>query len=251
MEHDNDQPGISSRWVALGGGVLAIAIIGGGWVALTGNGSSTKTSAPTTTVTVAPGSSSPGAGTSTGTASSASTPAARTGCGFPAAWDATPASSAPQVTWQQVGGLSAPTSPQLGPGKVSGPDGAIRQCYQHSPTGAVMAAANIAIGASDPLAGNEVVEKQFTPGPGKQQVLDQQGEEGTATIAGFQVEACEPAKCLISIAVSGGGNYGAATVPLVWSGGDWMVDGTVTGISAGQPLSSLAGYVPFSPGLAS
>ena len=156
--------------------------------------------------------------------------------------------SAPDVTWQKVGALAAPVSTQYGPRKVSGPDGAIRQCYQHSPVGAVLAAVNITIGGSDTAAGNQVVDKQFTPGKGKQEALDQEAAEGTATIAGFQVQACTATKCLVSVAVSGNGNYGAATVPLVWSAGDWMVDGTVAGTSAGQPIDNLSGYVPFSPG---
>lgn len=258
MEDEYEQSGGSrfgGRWAALGGAVLAIAIAGGAWVAVTGHGGTGKSAAVTSTVTVPPaspdtGRSNPG-DTGTETASATSRAAAPTRCGFASTWSSRPVTSAPDVTWQQVGALAAPVSAKYGPAKVSGPDGAIRQCYQHSPTGAVLAAVNITIGGSDTAAGNQVVDKQFTPGKGKQEALDQEATEGTATIAGFQVQACTATKCLVSVAVSGNGNYGAATVPLVWSAGDWMVDGTVAGTSAGQPIDNLSGYVPFSPGGAS
>jgi len=256
MEDEYEQSGDSrfgGRWAALGGAVLAIAVAGGAWVAVTGHGDTGKSAAAvTSTVTVPPattgtGQSDPGA-THTGTATATSSTATPEGCGFASTWSSRPVTSAPDVTWQQVGALAAPVSTQYGPRKVSGPDGAIRQCYQHSAAGAVLAAVNITIGGSDTAAGNQVVDKQFTPGKGKQEALDQEAAEGTATIAGFQVQACTATKCLVSVAVSGNGNYGAATVPLVWSSGDWMVDGTVAGTSAGQPIDNLSGYVPFSPG---
>lgn len=257
MEDEYEESGGSrfgGRWAAVGGAVLAIAVVGGAWVAVTGHGDKEKPAAVTSTVTVPPAATGPdqsqtdsssGAATATSTSSG---DASTTKCGFPAKWDSRPVTAAPDVTWQQVGALAAPVSTQYGPRKVSGPDGAVRQCYQHSPSGAVIAAINITVGGSDTAAGNQVVEKQFTPGKGKQEALEQESQEGSATVAGFQVQACTATKCLISVAFSGGGNTGAATVPLVWSSGDWMIDGTVSGISAGQPIDSLSGYVPFSPG---
>jgi len=257
MEDEYEQSGGSrfgGRGAALGGAVLAIAVVGGAWVAVTGHGGTGKSAAAvTSTVTVPPAAASSAPSDTDQSSTDAATTtsdaaAAHTKCGFPSKWDSRPVTSAPDATWQQVGALAAPVSTHYGPRKVSGPDGAIRQCYQHSPSGAVIAAVNITVGASDTSAGNQVVEKQFTAGKGKQEALDQQGAEGSATVAGFQVQACAASKCLVSVAVSGNGSYGAATVPLVWSSGDWMIDGTVTGISAGQPINNLSGYVPFGPG---
>lgn len=248
---ETDGTRFGGRWVGIGGAVLAVAVAGGAWVVVTGQGSKKPTVAVTSTVTVPPAAPAPPGPSGAPSAAVGSTSAAVTvsaGCGFTGTWDSRPVTAAPAVTWQQVGALAAPVSTQYGPGKVSGPDGAIRQCYQHSPAGAVLAAVNISIGGSDTAAGNQVVEKQFTPGAGKQEALAQEGAAGSATITGFQVQACAASKCLVSVAVSGNGNYGAATVPLVWAHGDWMIDGTVTGVSAGQPIDSLSGYVPFSPG---
>lgn len=256
MEDEYEESGGSrfgGRWAALGGAVLAIAVAGGAWIAVTGHGGGKSAGAVTSTVTVPPATAGPDQSSGTGdnnngAAATTSDAGAPTKCGFPAKWDSRPVTAAPDVTWQQVGALAAPVSTRYGPRKVSGPDGAIRQCYQHSPAGAVIAAVNITIGGSDVAAGNQVVQTQFTSGKGKQEALDQEAQAGSATVAGFQVQACTASKCLVSVAVSGGGNYGAATVPLVWSGGDWMIDGTVTGISAGQPVDNLSGYVPLSPG---
>lgn len=206
---------------------------------------STATGAVTTTV-LPPASGSTSAGSP---ASSASVPSSSTarGCSPDPSWVGQVPQSAPAVTWVPVAGLSAPVSPRLGPARVSGPSGVLRECYAHSPSGAVVAAINITVAGSVTTVGNIVVQRQWTPGPGKQEALAQQAQAGTFTIAGFQLQGCTPAQCLVSVAASSGGKYAAAQVPLVWSGGDWKVDGTVTGISSGIPLTNLTGYVLMSP----
>ena len=251
-ERDDRSDSGTGRWFALGGGILALAVVGGVWVALTGHDSNERAGSGATTTVTAPAT---GTATKTGpvagspATSTGTTSAATNGCGFTDGWSETDAAtSAPSVTWDQVSSMAAPTSKQFGPRKASGPDNAVRTCYQHSPTGAVLAAINIAVGGSDPKASDAVVNAQFTNGPGKQEALSQEAQAGSATVAGYQVQACNAAGgCLISVAFSAQGSYVEAVMPMVWRGGDWKVNGNVTGLSDSGALNNLDGFVALSP----
>ncbi|HEY0188806.1 MAG TPA: hypothetical protein VGC67_15045 [Cellulomonas sp.] len=59
-------------------------------------------------------------------------------CGLPSGDQAVPASS-PAATWDDVDGVSIPTSSSIGPGRTDG----WHTCYAHSPTGALFAAASL------------------------------------------------------------------------------------------------------------
>lgn len=252
-EESNDQRSPGGRFTSgstmgyyLAAGVVVL-VVGALLLILIRPASRSKATGTVTTTVAAP---IPGASSSAGTpATSPDAPSSSTAssCSPDPTWVGKVPLTAPAVTWTPVSGLSAPVSPQLGPAQVSGPGGVLRECYAHSPSGAVVAAMNITVGGSVTTVGNIVVQRQWTPGPGKQEALAQQGQAGTFTIAGFQLQGCTPAHCLVSVAASAAGSYAAAQVPLVWSGGDWKVDGTVTGISSGAPLRDLTGYVLMSP----
>ncbi|MEK8229337.1 hypothetical protein NKG05_30680 [Oerskovia sp. M15] len=52
-------------------------------------------------------------------------------------------STAPDAEWAYQGTTAYPTSTKFGPGETN--DDGVRYCFQHSPTGAVFAAANAAV----------------------------------------------------------------------------------------------------------
>ena len=132
------------------------------------------------------------------------------------------------VTWQPQGSMSVPTSSELGPKRT---EGVVRTCFQHSPSGALLAASNILIGASSgPQTSAQVMSRQITEGAGKNDMIaglnDPNNKAGTASPSGFQVGACTPSRCIVSLLASGGEGAVTVTMPMVWSEGDWKLDGT-------------------------
>lgn len=157
-----------------------------------------------------------------------------------------PAAPPSDVRWEPVGSLAAPSSSSAGPQLVE--DG-LRRCYQHTPTGALLAAINITQGMSSPTTALEVVEKQWTAGPGKDRQLATLAGDlsvGDAELAGFRIPACTSEKCIVALAIASPSASAGVTVPLVWAGRDWKVDGS-GGALEPSPLKSLTGYTPWSP----
>lgn len=190
-------------------------------------------------------------------------PAGATSTGSPveAAWSDTgcngtsgpvkaPASVMTDVTWKPFLTAAIPSSPTLGP-KRAGAGSPLRQCFQHSPAGALMAATNIAFTEFPPSTGATVIEKQYVAGPGQAKALSDLRSRTAASapgqIVGYQLAGCTASACNVNLAVFGGGMYATAVVPMVWRGGDWLVDGSQTipdgGIVAGLP-AGFSGWGP-------
>lgn len=142
----------------------------------------------------------------------------------------------PKVKWEPLGAMSVPTHEDYGPTKVKG---YVRQCYQHTPTGAVFALLNImsAGGIAAPSERRAVVEAGFGPGPFKDEALsDPDGVGPPWQIQAFRVASCSPARCNIGIVLPVKGTTGELTIPLVWNAGDWRIDGA-SGDWAARPLN--------------
>ena len=243
--HDGSIASSTLWWGA--GGVVVLVIAGLLWIMLSGGGSG-STATPTRTVTATPGwnayaPSTPGGASALGTSSGTS--AAAGGCNVPGGDTLVPTSAIP-ATWQLVGSVAAPVSSSAGPKKVTGPGETLRSCYQHSPTGAVLAAINILI-AGTTTNEQQVVQQGFTPGPGRTEAAQQPADSGGGSIAGFQAQACTRSACLVKVAISVQGLYVEQTMPMVWSAGDWKVNGQVTGIAQAVQVASLNPYIPMSP----
>lgn len=170
-------------------------------------------------------------GSSPATSASSTAPEAwgDTGCNGTSGSSDLPKGPPSGVTWQAQGAMSYPTSKDLGPKKT---DGVVRTCFQHSPSGALLAAANIIVGASSgPDTSEAVMQRQFTAGPGKTTMIagvhEPDNKAGTASPAGFQIGACTPQRCIVNLFLTGGEGSGSFTMPMVWSDGDWKLDGTL------------------------
>lgn len=133
---------------------------------------------------------------------------------------------APDVSWEPVSTLSVPTSTTYGPRKV---EGHVRSCYQHSPTGAVLAAVNVlAVGWTVPSSDRAAtLTAMMTPGSGRDASISggTSADPGTKFVA-FSVESCSSERCNVSLAYTLGTAVGVGNFSMVWSDGDWLLDGT-------------------------
>lgn len=247
----------SIAWWWAAAAVVLLVVLGGAWVvwgkpspsASSGPRASSASGSGSTSVPVGGDPSDPSAATlSTGSSSTPVQPATQVSAGWPDSGcngtagrvDAAPQSVMTDLRWTPFLSAAVPTSPILGPTRV---DGALRRCYQHSPAGALVAAANISLAQYDPTQGRAVVEGQFLAGPGRDKALrDLAGSTGTpGQVVAFRLNGCTPSACNVDLVFFGQGMYAAAVVPMAWSGGDWVVDGTrvlpdgglVQGIPAG------------------
>lgn len=160
---------------------------------------------------------------------------------------------APDVRWELVGTVAAPTDPEVGPGVVDG-DG-FRSCYAHTAEGALYAAVNYVALSSDPRL-QPLVWRLLEEG----QVRDQaqaDAEAGQATpsssrlqVAGFKVLSYSPDKAVIDVAWQvTSPSTGLMSVPLelVWQDGDWRIATTDTGLPySPAQIENLGGYIPWS-----
>lgn len=141
-----------------------------------------------------------------------------------------------------------PTTEDHGPGEV---EGNLRVCFSQTPTGAVVAAFNIAAQVSTPEFAEAAYEEFLASGPGREAVLDTfqpRVDEGDLSVqfAGFQVMEFTEERAVIDVAVRGSNGVILSTpVELVWEGGDWKVQTQPNGqpLIAPRPIPSLAGYI--------
>lgn len=238
---DNDSGGgaLTSSTVWWGaGGLIVLVLIGLVWILIGGNGSGSTAAAPTRTVTATPTPS--GQSGSVAPSQPGATNTNASGCNVPGANTVVPTTAIP-ATWQLVGSFAVPVSQTAGPRKVAGPGGTLRSCYQHSPTGAVLAAMNIAL-ASATSNSHQVLEQGYTPGPGLTEVEQLPVDGSNASIAGFLTQACTQASCLVKIAFTVQSQNIEGSMPMIWVGGDWKVNGQITGVAKGVAVTSLSPY---------
>lgn len=160
---------------------------------------------------------------------------------------------APDVQWELVGTVAAPTSPDVGPGVVEN-DG-FRSCFAHTAEGALFAAVNYVALSSDPRL-QPGVWQLLEEGPVRDQA---EADAGSATpapsesrlqVAGFNVLSYSVDKAVIDVAFQvTAPSTGLMSLPIefVWQDGDWRVATTGTGLPyAPVQIENLGGYIPWS-----
>ncbi len=175
-------------------------------------------------------------------------------CGLPDVELSGTVDKPPVAQWALVGTIAAPTVEGQGPGRIE--DDGFRSCFAHTPTGAVVAAANLAaMGSYAPLR-PRFNREALAPGPGRDAVLARVTSQDTAggvraQLVGFQLLRYTGAQADLDLALmtSSGQSFGF-TVYLQWGEGDWKVRVADDGsdLSSVSPVSSLAGYVAWGPG---
>lgn len=198
----------------------------------------------------------PSASTNVSSSSTTTADTVPTSAAWPeAGCNGTPGSGAPAqagllaVSWEPVGAVSLPSSKVLGPTKVNGP---VRSCFNHSPGGAVMAAANIT-GSLGSTTYRQVLTAQMTAGPGRDQTISKAAQDAVTDtgergqLNGYKIGACTPAACNVSLAIQGRGIWVQQDVSLVWHNGDWYLNGQVPLASGGLLPNGLPpGWVAWS-----
>ncbi|WP_336853920.1 hypothetical protein [Sinomonas albida] len=218
--------------------VVLIAALGIAYAMIPSGGQSSA--APTTATATA-------TATATGTAGAGQDSA----CGLPAGDQRYPSVGLP-TKWELLGRVAVPTDPKgIGPGKV---DGSVRTCYQHSPTGALYAAANL-VGLGFMPEGPKLIYKDLmAKSPKRDSLLATPPAETpedpslTMQIGGFKLVSYTGDTAKLTMGVKGTKApstvfYGSLTYALQWEDGDWKVvpDGTTTMTQ----LQDLSDFVPW------
>ena len=173
---------------------------------------------------------------------------------------AVPTSAPSNISWSLFNGIALPSSATAGPTRV---DGAVHAGFAHSPEGALVADAQIAVRyiATPGTGWRDVLAKQIVPGPGVNAYVKARNEAGLGDVvhvdtagvgqlAGFRFVTYTPSVAVVQIAVRfpSNGQYQVATNTVEWLGGDWKLQLLPDGSSAStvQKVSDLAGFVPWS-----
>lgn len=154
--------------------------------------------------------------------------------------------------WALVGTIAAPSVPGQGPGLVE-KDG-FRSCFARTPTGAVVAAANLAALGSYPPVRDRFNEQALAPGPGRDAVLAKPAAQGASDgprleLVGVQLLRYTGDQADVDLALrTSTGSLLAATVYLTWAEGDWKARVADDGsdLSSVSPISTLDAYLPWS-----
>lgn len=173
--------------------------------------------------------------------------------------DRVPTQEPSEVEWEDYHGLALPTSPTSGPLVYVG---SVARCYAHSPTGALLAAAQISARAL--LAGDwaAVGSHQIEPGPASAEyhsrmtrlkgttVVPRWGRDldGLMEPAGFRFLSYSDQQAVIVLAyATEGGLLKSAVYTVVRGTHDWLLraepDGSIGALV--QNPSSLEGFVPW------
>jgi len=168
-----------------------------------------------------------------------------------------PATAPPGVSWTVFHGMALPESQTFGPTQVTGD---VAAGYAHSPTGALLAAANINIRYVFADDWRTVVAEQTVPGPGQdafarlraQIPVDtfQPGSRGQYTAFRFVNYTPEIATIqFVTQFASNGGTQQLSTFTVQWDGKDWrlVLQPNGAGGPEATPLSSLDGFTPWGP----
>lgn len=217
--------------------------------------------APTTQTSATPASQTPSS-TPSQAPSSSTAPAdnAASICGLAGVVESGSVDTAPDADWESLGAYSYPSSSVYGPGAQASEG--YYYCFQHSPTGAVFAAANAFI-QSAAYGTNDDLTKTWSayflaPGPYHDTLVSQAGTQNNPyagikdSIAGFRLTSYDGSTATVGLAAQGT-YYGfpftvGVELTLKWSDGDWKLStDTSTASITGNLISGTSGYIPWGP----
>ncbi|MFJ6570698.1 hypothetical protein ACIQNU_25115 [Streptomyces sp. NPDC091292] len=148
------------------------------------------------------------------------------------AGDTVPKTAPKDVSWRKLGVGDVPVSVSAGPTRIEKADKVLWWCYAHTPAGAIMAAHVIPSQMSGPD-WLTVTRQQVVAGTGRemfefQRSLAQDIAPGSdpgpvASYAGYSVISYTSKAATIRVLLKGEQGYGACSIDLRWSGGDWKI----------------------------
>lgn len=161
---------------------------------------------------------------------------------------------APETTWTLPGTTAAPFVEGHGPGVIE--DDGYRYCYSRTPTGALLAAANIfPMSEIKPSITGKMDARSTVPGPSREAALsvpeepDFQVSDIRIQIAGFKILSYDGNSAHVDIALNRNtGQMSSQIVALRWAEGDWKVELTPEAEHLSEPeaIDSLNGYASWS-----
>jgi hypothetical protein len=194
---------------------LALVVIAGVLVALTGGNDDPPPPGPVAAPTTQP----VDAGTSTPTK---------------ALPTAIPTTAPKDVTWELVGAQPVPVSRSAGPRQVSG---GVASGYAHTPEGALIAAVQISTRSSiyvGRASWEPTITRQMIDSPDREALLRWSAQYDPpprvevgdlSALGGYRFVSYTPDATIIALALrSSGGRWGLMTYTLRWSSGDWRME---------------------------
>lgn len=179
---------------------------------------------------------------------------ARSVCGLEEEADSGTLTRAPTATWELVDTVAAPSVEGQGPGED---DDGLRTCYARTPTGALLAAANVAAMGSSPELVGRMTKEMTAEGPGRDAALAYLEADAAPEIPGgvryqirgFRLLDYTGTEASVDLALGvEGGLTGSFVLDLRWEDGDWKVvltdDGGLGSLPA--PVPDLTGYTLWS-----
>jgi len=163
--------------------------------------------------------------------------------------------SAPEAEWDYQDTTAYPTSDEFGPGEVS--DEGYRYCFARNPEGALFAAANAVVQATDMDTIGSWLDYFIADGPNREAVLSEGagGEAGQGSrieVVGFRLLSYDGYTANVDVAVRGSAGGEVANLSMVyspgWEAGDWKLD--VPNASAPINVANipdLSGYITWRP----
>lgn len=214
----------------LGGGVVAVALIGA-VITVLGSGDGGEAAA--------------------GPSAPPSQEAASGACRPTDTDQAIPKTAPAGVTWTLLSNIAIPASSSAGPMIV---EGGVARCYAHTPRGALIAYMQIGVRSSFQPDWEQVVDQQMIPGPGRDAFRTNRAgftpstQPGTyMQTAGFRFVSYSPQTAVIqTVSRAADGGLWAATGTVVWAG-DWKLQTTQDGKTSTpvEQVVSLEGFVPW------
>lgn len=221
-------------FAAIGVGVIALALIIAVVPMLLGGGGKTPppTAAPTASAPTVAG-------------------ADKSVCGLSGFETESSLTSAPEVDWELVGTVAAPTNLEgSGPGVA---DGTFRSCYAHTAEGALFAAVGYGAVSSDARNAERIYEL-LAAGPVRDELEANPSTDGPGSdrlqVAGFKINSYSSDEAVVDVAwavTTQGGSLVSVPTVLKWEDGDWKVVINENGAPfPPSPLQNLGGYIPWS-----
>ncbi|VEG30003.1 hypothetical protein [Actinomyces howellii] len=179
-------------------------------------------------------------------------PSASSVCGLSPGEQAPPSGPLPMEVVSVTDTVSVPVVEGVGPGRVT--NGQVSHCFAHSPTGAVVAAANFLRWFSAQERLPDVVETLVAPGTDRDRLLEQieLGWDGGTTrpfaVMGYKVEVRRDDEVLVTMLTSTSvEDRRLVSWPLVmvWQDGDWKVQAPSTDSWGQEGQESDAGFTPW------
>ena len=172
-------------------------------------------------------------------------------CGLPAGDQEPPDSALGPATVRVGDGLAVPSVQGVGPGVTAG---GVSRCFAHSPTGAVVAAANFIVWLSSNQRLDEVTTTLIAAGADRDRMLAEvrsswDGSTSPAfAVVGYKVEVRSPDEALVTIAASPASDRSRAVawpLVMVWADGDWKVKPPSNGRWGQTAVTGVSGFIPW------